>query len=74
MLAAVKGVIRGNTVVIEDEDIKDYEGKDAIVTILDYPNRKIQKSPIELGQFVIPTERGQRADEYVRELRDNDRI
>lgn len=74
MLAAVKGVIRGNTVVIEDEDIKDYEGKDVIVTILDYPNRKMQKSPIELDQFVIPTERGQRADEYVRELRDNDRI
>ena len=30
---------------------------------------------IDLDQFVMPaTERGQNADDYVRELRDNDRI
>lgn len=33
------------------------------------------KSGINLEQFVMPaTERGQDADSYVRELRDNDRI
>ena len=35
------------------------------------------KSPkdIDLDQFIMPaTERGQNADDYIRELRDNDRI
>lgn len=31
MLAAVKGIIHGNTVVIEDEDIRQYEGVEAVV-------------------------------------------
>ncbi len=74
MLAAVKGIIRGNTVVIEDEDIKDYEGKDVIVTILDYQDRKIQKEPIDWDSFVIPSERGKNVDEYMREMRENDRL
>ena len=42
MMLAVKGIIQGNAVVIEDEDIKKYEGKDVIVTILDYPYKKQQ--------------------------------
>jgi len=74
MLAAVKGVIRGNTVVIEDEDIKNYEGKDVIVTILDYQDRKIQKTPIDWDSFVIPSERGKNVDEYMREMRESDRL
>lgn len=33
------------------------------------------KSSIDLEQFIMPaTERGQDADNYIRELRDNDRI
>ena len=28
MLAAVKGIIQGNTVVIEDEDMREYDGAD----------------------------------------------
>ena len=33
------------------------------------------KKVIDLDQFVMPTtERGQNADEYIRELRDNDRF
>ena len=33
------------------------------------------KETIDLKQFVMaPTERGQNADKYVRELRDNDRF
>lgn len=74
MLAAVKGIIQGNTVVIADEDMREYDGAEVIVTLLDYPSKRLRKAPVELAQFVIPTERGQRADEYVRELRDNDRI
>jgi hypothetical protein len=37
-------------------------------------NEKLNQSEDELKKFVIATERGQRADEYVRSLRDNDRI
>lgn len=39
MLAAVKGIIRENTVVVED-DMTEYDGEEVIVTVLDYPNRK----------------------------------
>ncbi len=74
MLLAVKGIIQGNTVLIEDEDMQEYDGAEVVVTLLDYPNNRKQKNTIDLDQFVIPTERGQRADNYVRELRDNDRI
>lgn len=31
MLAAVKGVIRGNAVIIEDDDIREYDGTEAFV-------------------------------------------
>ena len=40
MLAAVKGIVKGNTVVIDDEDIRDYDGAEVIVTLLNYPMRK----------------------------------
>lgn len=34
-----------------------------------------EKTDINLEQFIMPpTERGQNADDYIRELRDNDRI
>ena len=39
MLAAVKGIVQGNTVVIEDEDIRDYDGAEVIVTLLNYPQK-----------------------------------
>lgn len=74
MLAAVKGIIKGNTVIIENEDLHEYDGAEVVVTVLEYPNKRMEKEFPELEQFVIPTERGERADEYVRELRDNDRI
>lgn len=42
--------------------------------LLGVPERK-EKTNINLEQFVMPaTERGQHADDYIRELRDNDRI
>ena len=38
-------------------------------------NETETKKVIDIGQFVMPaTERGRDADNYVRELRDNDRI
>lgn len=73
-MLAVKGIIQGDTVIIPDEDIKAYDGKDVIVTILDFPYGRLGKEPFDLDQFVMPTERGKNADLYIRELRENDRL
>ena len=74
MLAAVKGIIHGNTVVIEDEDIRQYEGVEAVVTLLDYPKKKKKKNPIDWDSYIMPSERGKNVDEYMKEMRENDRI
>ena len=74
MLAAVKGIVKGNTVVIDDEDIRDYDGAEVIVTLLNYPQRKAKKAPGDWYSFVIPIERGLHVDEYMKEMRENDRL
>ena len=47
MLAAVKGIIRGNTVVIENEDLYEYEGSEVVVTFLGQPGRNRKKEPVD---------------------------
>lgn len=44
MLVAVKGIIQGNTVIIEDEDICEYDGAEVVVTLLDHPTARKKKS------------------------------
>ena len=73
MLAAVKGRVQGNIVLI-DEDIRAYEGTEVIVTLLNYPQKQSEKAPIDWDSFVIPSERGQNVDEYMKEMRENDRL
>ena len=53
MLAAVKGIVQGNTVVIEDEDIRDYDGAEVVVTLLNYPQRKAKKAPVDWDSFAF---------------------
>ena len=72
MLAAVKGTIRGNTVIIED-DLHEYDGAEVVVTLLDYPQKK-KKDPIDWDRYVLPSERGKNVDEYMKEMRENDRL
>ncbi len=74
-MLAVKGTIQGNTVVIEEEDIKRFNGKDVIVTILDYPYKQ-QKKKIDLKKFMGRGEKLFQSDaqEYIREMRDHDRL
>ncbi len=66
----VQGVIRGNTVLVDD-DLRKYEGKS--VTIMIHEN----KSPINLHKY---RGRGKKmfpetdAQDYVAGLRNNDRI
>lgn len=76
MLAAVKGIVQGNTVVIENEDIRDYDGSEVVVTLLDYPvkSHTKKKSAIDCESFVMPSERGKNVEEYMREMRDDDRV
>ena len=45
-------------------------GIDGLISISDRPQKKIN-----LDQFVMPTtERGRNVDEYIREMRSNDRL
>ncbi|MBC5742777.1 hypothetical protein FMM74_004100 [Lachnospiraceae bacterium MD308] len=74
MLAAVKGIIQGNTVIIEDEDMCEYDGAEVVVTLLDYPTDRKKKKPVDWDSFVIPSERGKNVDEYMKEMRDSDRL
>ncbi len=74
MLAAVKGIVQGNTVVIEDDDIRDYDGAEVVVTLLNNPQKKVEKASIDWDSFVIPSERGKNVDGYMREIRENDRL
>ena len=71
MLAAVKGIVKENTVLIEDDDIRAYDGTEVIVTLLHYPQKKAGKASIDWDSFVIPSERGKHVDEYMKEMREN---
>jgi hypothetical protein len=74
MLAAVKGIVQGNTVVVKDEDIREYDGSEVIVTLLDHPNKKVGKKSVDWDSFGVPSERGKNVDAYMREMRENDRV
>ncbi len=74
MLAAVKGIVQGNTVVIEDDDIREYDGAEVVVTLLNYPQKKAEKVAVDWDSFAIPSERGKNVEEDMREMRENDRL
>lgn len=74
MLAAVKGIVQGNTVIIEDDDIREYDGTEVIVTLLNYPQKKNGRAPVDWDSFAIPSERGKNVDEYMKEMREDDRL
>ncbi|MCM1087205.1 MAG: hypothetical protein NC318_07185 [Blautia sp.] len=82
MLAAVKGYYDGNQIVVNEEDRKNFSvGDEVVITILDRINRQKvdtrtekRRRLIETDAFVISSERTvEEIDEYIRELRDNDR-
>lgn len=43
MLTVGKGILRGNTVIMED-DMREYDGANVVVTVLDYPNKRKKES------------------------------
>lgn len=70
-MIAVEGTIKNNQIVTGD-DISAYNGRTVIITILDSVLPK--KKKINLDQYSTRTERGQHVDEYMAEMRDNDRL
>lgn len=73
MLTSVKGYYNGNQIVME-EDIQLAAGQEVIVTILEMkksPKKKIDlKKYMGRGEKMFETD----AQDYIRELRDSDRI
>ena len=83
MLAAVKGYYDGNHIIMNEDDRKNLRvGDEVIITILDEISKQTvetraekRRRLMELDAFVIPTGRTtEEIDEYIRELRDNDRF
>ena len=83
MLAAVKGYYDGNQIIVNEDDRKNLNvGDELIITILDrISGQKVEtrtekrRRLIESDAFVIPTGRtAEEIDEYIREIRDNDRF
>lgn len=83
MLAAVKGYYDGNQIVMNEDDRKNLNvGDEVIITILDrISGQKVEtraekrRRLIESDAFVIPTGRTtEEIDEYIKEMRDNDRF
>lgn len=43
-MIALAGTIRGNTIIVENDSITNYDGKEVILTILDQPYKKTKKN------------------------------
>ena len=71
-MIALAGTIRGNTIIVENDSITNYDGKEVILTILDQPYKKTKK--IDWNKYGVETERGKHVEEYMEKIRGNDRI
>ena len=83
MLAAVKGYYDGTQIVLSEDDRKNLNiGDEVIVTILDKissqkgeTRTEKRRRLIDSDAFVMHTGRTlEEIDQYIREMRDNDRI
>ena len=72
MQATISGVVRNN-VIVADEDITRYEGLKAIITFSGVPKKRTRKK-LDFDSYTAPSERGQRVEEYMKEMRDDDRL
>lgn len=73
MMTAVKGYYNGNQIIM-DEDVKLTAGQEVIVTILDVPKQVNKK--IDLNKYMGRGEKMFHSDaqDYIKELRNDDRI
>lgn len=83
MLAAVKGYYDGTQIVVDENDRKTLNiGDEVIITILNRLNTAGTEARadkrlriIDLEKYVVQSNRStEEMDNYIREMRDNDRI
>ena len=83
MLAAVRGYYDGNQIIVKEEDRKNLNaGDEVIITILDKISTQTvetraekRRRLIDSDAFVISTGRtAEEIDEYIREMRSDDRF
>lgn len=83
MLAAVRGYYDGNQIVVNEDDRKNLNaGDEVIITILDKISQQKAETRAEKRMrlinsdaFVVPSGRSvEEIDEYIREMRNNDRF
>ena len=83
MLAAVKGYYDGTQIVVDENDRNTLNaGDEVIITILDRTSTAREETRadkrrriIDLEKYVVPGRRStEEIDNYIRELRDSDRI
>ena len=83
MLAAVKGYYDGTQIVLDENDRKSLNvGDEVIITILDKLSKKgtetradKRRRIIDMGKYAISTGRSaEEIDNYIREMRDDDRF
>lgn len=72
-MLALAGVVQGDSVVLQNDSVRNYDGKEVILTILDGTVKKPRKK-IDWDSYGYATERGKNADKYIEELRSNDRV
>lgn len=73
MLTAIEGYIENNQIIVH-EDLAPYEGQQFVLTFLNTKHSSAAKKRPDFSKFGERTERGQSADDYIREMRENDRI
>ena len=54
--------------------MRAYDGTEVIVTLLEYPAHLKDKNSVDWDSFVKPSERGKHVGEYMKEMREGDRI
>ena len=63
--------VLGDSVVIQDEKLKEFDGQQITVSIV-LPSK--QKKDIDFDSYPLHSERANIADEYIKEFRSNDRF
>lgn len=71
-MVAVKGYYNGSNIVL-DEQVEMTAGQKLMV-IIETLQSEPKRREFDLDKYVTPTERGKHVEEYMEEMRGNDRI
>ncbi len=75
MLTAIEGYVKNGQMII-NENISAYEGRDFIITFLKAKPQEAKsvRKKVDLSAYGERTEWGQHVEEYMEEMRGNDRF